>query len=74
MKSKKNIVVIEDDPLVNQTINGILKSKYEQVETFTDASDALDKLHLINPDLILLDIFLGHYNGLDILEDLRKQG
>jgi two-component system response regulator MtrA len=74
MKSKKNIVVIEDDPLINQTISGILKSKYELVETFTDATEGLDKLHLINPDLILLDIFLGHYNGLDILGQLRKEG
>ena len=74
MKSKKNIVVIEDDPLINQTINGILKSKYEQVETFTDAAEGIDKLHLINPDLILLDIFLGHHNGIDILEQLRKEG
>lgn len=74
--SKQNytIVVIEDDPLVNSTIRGILSSKYTRVETFTDANKGMDELHMIAPDLVLLDIFLGHSNGLDILEQLRKQG
>lgn len=74
--SKQNytIVVIEDDPLVNSTIRGILSSKYTRVETFTDAAKGMDELHMIAPDLVLLDIFLGHANGLDILEQLRKQG
>ncbi len=74
--SKQNytIVVIEDDPLVNSTIRGILSSKYTRVETFTDAVKGMDELHMIAPDLVLLDIFLGHANGLDILEQLRKQG
>lgn len=68
------IVVIEDDPLVNSTVKDILSSKYNRVETFTDAEEGIDQLHIISPDLILLDIFLGHANGLDILEKLRKQG
>jgi DNA-binding NtrC family response regulator len=74
--AKKNytVVVIEDDPLVNETVNEIMSSKYSRVYTFEDAQKALDEMHLISPDLVLLDIFLGHHNGLDILESLRKQG
>ncbi len=68
------IVVIEDDPLVNATVKDILSAKYNRVVSFLDANQAQNDLHLVGPDLILLDIFLGHYNGLDILENLRKQG
>lgn len=68
------LVVIEDDPLVNSTVKEILSSKYNRVITYTDAQQAQTDLAMISPDLILLDIFLGHYNGLDILENLRKQG
>jgi two-component system response regulator AtoC len=68
------IMVIEDDPLVNQTVKDILSSKYSKVLTFTDAQKAQDELTMISPDLILLDIFLGHFNGLDILEQMRQQG
>lgn len=73
-KQNYTIVVIEDDPLVNSTVRDILSSKYSRVETYTDANKGLDELHTIGPDLVLLDIFLGHANGLDILEQLRKQG
>ncbi len=68
------IVVIEDDPLVNQTVKGILSSKYSRVHSYLEANQAINDLHSLSPDLILLDIFLGHANGLDILEQLRKQG
>ena len=74
MKTNKNIVVIEDDPLVNDTIKSILNEKYENIITFTDAAEGIEKLHTINPDLILLDIFLGYHNGIEILEQLNKEG
>ncbi len=68
------LVVIEDDPLVNLTVKEILSGKYNRVITYTDANQAYNELPLIGPDLVLLDIFLGPANGLDILENLRKQG
>lgn len=68
------LLIIEDDPLVNSTVKEILSAKYTRVLGFLDAQQALNDIHLISPDLVLLDIFLGHANGLDILENLRKQG
>lgn len=73
-KYNYTILVIEDDPLVNSTVNDIMASKYTRSFTYTDAQKALDEIHIVSPDLILLDIFLGHHNGLEILELLRKQG
>jgi DNA-binding NtrC family response regulator len=73
-KNNYTIMVIEDDPLVNQTVKDILGARYSRVSTYTDAQKAQDEIHLVSPDLILLDIFLGHFNGLDILEQLRKLG
>lgn len=72
-KRNYTIAVIEDDPLVNQTVNDIMASKFSRVFSYTDAEKALEDMHIVSPDLILLDIFLGHHNGLEILEDLRKQ-
>ncbi|MDR0926686.1 MAG: sigma-54 dependent transcriptional regulator [Ignavibacteria bacterium] len=73
-KENYSIVVIDDDPLVNQTIKSIFIPKYERVEAFLDAAEALDKLHTINPDLLFLDIYIGYHNGIEILEQLRKEG
>ena len=68
------LVVIEDDPLVNATVKDILSSKYSRVYAFTDANQAVEEIGIISPDLVLLDIFLGYANGLDILEQFRQQG
>ncbi len=74
--AKKNytIAVIEDDPLVNNTIKDILGAKYSNVITYTDSEEADRELNSISPDLLLLDIFLGHANGLEILEKLKSSG
>ncbi len=74
MKQNYTIVVIEDDPLVNSTVESILSQKYSKVVTFMDPNEGIEELHTLNPDLVLLDIFLGYANGLDILEQLRNEG
>lgn len=74
MLKKYTIVIIEDDPLVNESVKSSLIDKYQRIETFIDPAIALNQLHRLAPDLIILDIFLGYANGLDILEQLRKQG
>ncbi|MBM2817011.1 MAG: Response regulator [Ignavibacteria bacterium] len=73
-KQNYSIVVIEDDPLVNSTVKDILSEKYSKVISFLEAPKALEELSIIGPDLILLDIFLGHENGLDILGKMREEG
>jgi len=68
------IVVIEDDSLVNKIIVQFLKTKFENIESFLDANNAVEKIQQINPNLILLDVCLGEFNGIDILEQLRANG
>lgn len=68
------IVVLEDDPLVNSTVKSVLEESYSEVHVFSDAKEALETIDDLRPDLLLLDIFLGHYNGLEILQELRDNG
>jgi two-component system response regulator AtoC len=73
-KQNYSIAIIEDDPLVGATIYEILESQYERVVHFSDPQKAIEELDTVSPDLILIDIYLGHENGLDILERLRLEG
>ncbi len=68
------VLIVEDDPLVNKAIKDALTSKYTRVFSYLNALEAINDINLIAPDLILLDIFLGPHNGLEILEQLRNQG
>jgi len=68
------IVVIEDDQMVCSTIQKALESKYDLVSTFTDPELGIKALEELQPDLLLLDIFLGHLNGIELLEEIRRRG
>lgn len=73
-KQNYTIAIIEDDPLVGATILEILDARYERVVHFSDPGKAIEDLDTVSPDLILIDIYLGHENGLEILERLRLEG
>lgn len=73
-KENYTIVVIEDDKKVNSSIVELLSEKYEKIVSYYSSKEAFDNLHKVAPDLVLLDIFLGPNNGLDLLDDLRKLG
>jgi DNA-binding NtrC family response regulator len=68
------IVLIADDKQITDLITENLINEYKTIKVFDNQDDALDKMHIIRPDIILLDMFIGHQNGLDTLEIIRKQG
>lgn len=70
----QKIVIIDDDVQNLEKISEQLGKEYEFIKTFSDHTKALDNLHTILPDVILLNVFIGHTNGLDILELIKKQG
>ncbi len=73
-KLKYTVLIIDDDPSVIAPIEGVLKEHYEQVLSFTDAEKALEEIDILRPDIILLDVFPGAMNSLDVLEMLHDRG
>jgi DNA-binding NtrC family response regulator len=73
-KQRYSIFIIDDDPLVNSTISGVLSTVYSSIISFTNAEKALAEIETLCPDLVLLDIFLGEANGLEVLRIIRERG
>lgn len=71
---KYSIMIIEDDAQLNKTIRDFLSEKYSDIYCFRDPGIAISEIEELNPDVIILDIFLGYSNGLDILEKIRGKG
>jgi two-component system, NtrC family, response regulator AtoC len=71
---KSRILIIDDDELLSSTFNRALKQFGYDSEVCLDGNTAIDKIKNYNPDLILLDIYLGKVNGIHILEEVRKIG
>lgn len=67
------ILVVEDEPKLNELIVNKLKLGHYTVDTCMDGRDALDYLRCAEYDTVILDIMLPGINGLEVLKTLRAQ-
>ena len=69
---KRKIFVIEDDDIVRDTIELLLRFKGFKVLTSSNGLDAISKIKEFKPDLILTDIFLGESDGRVICQSVKN--
>lgn len=67
------ILVVEDDPVLRETLVYNLKSQAFIVEAVQDGLAALEAARRLRPDLILLDLMLPELDGIDVCRILRKE-
>ena len=69
-----NILIIEDHPAIRTGYRKLISREPDLTVCGEAASgpQALDMLKTIQPDIILLDIFLPGMNGLEVLRHLHK--
>lgn len=68
----KKILLIEDEFFILDLYQRILESHGFEVLTAVDGEQGLEQANL-GPDLILLDIMLPKFNGLQVLTKLKSQ-
>lgn len=66
------LLVIEDEPELNQLIVNSLQKEQYVVEVAENYTTALEKVMVYDYDCIILDIMLPGGSGLDILDALKK--
>lgn len=69
---KPRILIVEDDPALNEQLSGLLEARGYQVEQSFEGDQALVAALEQKLDLILLDVLLPNLNGFQVLERLRK--
>lgn len=67
------ILIIEDDISLVDTLKDVLESENFLVDYFTSLEEIDDYIILNSYDLVILDLMLGKYNGLDFLKLVRKE-
>ncbi len=65
------ILIVEDDPIIRQTVEYALKRAGFTTHSTGDGAQALDLAEKTSPDLILLDLMLPGMDGYQIAERLR---
>ena len=69
----KQILVVDDEERIRQSLNGVLKDEGYEVMEVKDGAQALKQIEVEPPDLILLDIWMPGMDGMETLERIKKQ-
>jgi DNA-binding NarL/FixJ family response regulator len=72
--SKKTVVIVEDDPQIQEYLIEILKSAGDItcLGAVSSAEEAERKIPAMYPDVILMDINLPGKSGIDCIRELKK--
>ena len=68
----KILIADDDRDIVEYLKKRLVQEQYEVVEAF-DGEEALAKIHMDNPDVILLDLTMPKKNGFEVLKDVRER-
>jgi DNA-binding response OmpR family regulator len=69
----ETILVVEDEPSLQETLAYNLKKQGYVAETASDGRSALEMARRLKPDLILLDIMLPMLDGVEVCKTLRRE-
>ena len=70
---KAHILVVDDDDGIRSLVKKYLNENNYLVNTAQNAEDALDKIQIIEFDIIILDIMMPGKSGLDLIRENRKK-
>ena len=69
----ETILIVEDEPALQETLAYNLKKDHYAVEAVGDGHSALEAARRLKPDLIILDIMLPKLDGFEVAKILRKE-
>lgn len=73
MNALRKVLVVDDDPVVRQSINRVLTSKGYAVITAETGEEALRKLNEEKYDAVYTDIRMPGMSGLDVAEQIKAR-
>jgi DNA-binding response OmpR family regulator len=67
------ILIAEDDELMLRTLEFRLKKDGHQVVLARDGKEALEKIDEFLPDLVISDIMMPFFSGLEVVASIREK-
>ena len=65
------ILLVDDDVSIRKSLGPLLRSRGYEVDLAATGRDAIDRVRLVPPDLVLLDLGLPDMSGLDVCREIR---
>ncbi len=70
--AKANILVVDDEENILETLSGILEDEHYNVVTASSGEDAIVRFPEVSPDIVLMDVWMPGIDGIETLKALKK--
>ena len=67
------VLVVEDEPVINEAVADRLRAEGFGVEQAYDGPGAVEKYAATRPDLVVLDVMLPGFDGLEVCRRIQAQ-
>lgn len=72
MKRRLRLMLADDNPLVLDLVEQMLKKQFVITGTCTDGASVLREVSTLKPDVVILDISMGETNGFEVARQLKE--
>lgn len=73
MVSKGRVLIVDDDVHIVQTVSHLLYDEGFDTASAADGHDAIQQVQMIEPDVVLLELWLPGQDGMETLRRLRSE-
>lgn len=73
MSNPKKILIVEDDELMIKILQFVLKKEGYQLTIAKDGLSAIERIPLIEPDMVLTDVMLPYKSGLEVINFIKDK-
>jgi DNA-binding response OmpR family regulator len=68
----KKVLAVDDEPSIRRLVTVTLENRGFEVDTAEDGQQALDKIAVSRPDLVVLDVMMPKMTGWEVRQKLRS--
>lgn len=74
MSEEKHIVIVDDHQMIIDGLSRIIAEEhgFKVLSTYVDPKEALQKVPILKPDVLLVDLEMPGLNGLELVSQLKK--
>lgn len=73
MNTQKKILIVEDDELMIKILQFVLKKEGYQITIAKDGLNAIERIPVIEPDIVLTDVMLPYKSGLEVINFIKAK-